>query len=153
MKYRMYFYEFSNGYSKWMTPVEAYKYSNENDVSIDQDGFDKDQKSFIRSTKDGFQSGWHPSLGMHIRGKKHFNQVLKEKGLIEMGKEKVTPQERKKKNYIDETGIKEAVDLGAEISGQEADALISGEYKEHKIIEESDRGGFSEVKTGSLPTP
>lgn len=75
---------------------------------------------------DGFRTGWNPALGCEIRSPSHFKQVLKEKGLVEVGNEKSKPAAPIKKSYIDEEVIKEAVANGAEISDSAAEALIAG---------------------------
>lgn len=75
---------------------------------------------------DGFRTGYNPALGMEIKSPSHFKQVLKEKGLREVGNEKPSTGTKIKKSYIDDEMIKQAVDSGAKISGQEASALIEG---------------------------
>lgn len=78
---------------------------------------------------DGFRSGWNPALNMHIKGPEHYSQVLKEKGLREVGNEKQRDPGPKKKSYITDEVVKEAVQMGAEISGNEAAALVDGTFK------------------------
>lgn len=79
------------------------------------------------SKGDAFKSGWHPGLGMHIGGPAHYSKVLKEKGMVEVGNEKRKDAAPQRKSYINEEIIGEAIQAGAEISGNEAEALIKGE--------------------------
>lgn len=76
---------------------------------------------------DGFKPGWHPGLNMEIRTNGQYQQVLKEKGMVEIGNEKQKPREMKKKSAFTEEIIKDAIDKGASISGREAGALLAGE--------------------------
>lgn len=77
---------------------------------------------------DGFRSGWHPGLKMHIGGPDHYSRVLKEKGMVEIGNErqKDSSYSAPKKSYIGEEIVKEAIAAGAEIGSDAAEALISG---------------------------
>lgn len=144
MRTKYMFFEFDNGYSAYLTQESAASYERESGARIVRDDFKREQESFFRMTKDGFQIGFNPALGMHIRGRKHYNQVLKERGLIEMGKERVRPNEKIERKFIDESIVKAAVDMGASLSGVEADALASGEYVKDNppIILEQERGGM-----------
>jgi hypothetical protein len=78
------------------------------------------------SRGDAFRTGYNPALGMEIKSPAHYKQVLKEKGLREVGNEKQKSAPVKKKSYVDDEIIKQAVDAGASISGQEAAALKEG---------------------------
>lgn len=79
------------------------------------------------SKGDGFKPGWHPGLNMEIRTNGQYQQVLKEKGMVEIGNEKQKTRETKKKSAFTEEIIKDAIDKGANISGREAGALLAGE--------------------------
>lgn len=79
------------------------------------------------SRGDAFRTGYNPALGMEIRSPSHFKQVLKEKGLREVGTEKPRDPGVKKKSYISEEIVKQAIESGANITGQEADKLVKGE--------------------------
>lgn len=79
------------------------------------------------SRGDAFRTGWHPGLGMEIKSQSHYNKVLKERGLREVGNEKQSSKSSAKKSYVDDDIIKMAVDAGASISGNEAEALKKGD--------------------------
>lgn len=91
-------------------------------------------KSFKRAfKKDSFKSGWNPALNMNITDKGHYKRVLKEKNLIECGNEKPPKQEpTKKPTYFTDKSIKDAVQEGADLSGQEIKALKNGSFDPKK---------------------
>lgn len=140
-----FFYEFSDGFSRYMTGEEATKRAQETGATITRDDLKRSQEASVRMTKDGFQIGYNPALGMHIRGRKHYSQVLKERNLIEMGKERRKPTERIERKLIDDEILKAAIDQGADISGREAEALKDGSFDLTKIPEggiKTHGGGF-----------
>lgn len=79
-----------------------------------------------KAKTDGFQPGWHPALGMEIRTNGQYQEELKKRGMREIGNEKQVEQKTSTKVFTEEI-IKEVIDNGAEISGQEAEALVKGE--------------------------
>lgn len=79
------------------------------------------------TTGDGFKPGFHPALGMEIRTNGQYQQVLRERGMVEVGNEKSTEHKKKQSSNFTDEIIKQAVDSGAQISGNEAVALIKGE--------------------------
>lgn len=79
------------------------------------------------SRGDGFKPGWHPGLGMEIRTNGQYQQVLREKGMIEVGNESQSRKKSASSLFTDEI-IKDAINSGAEISGQEAERLKSSEF-------------------------
>lgn len=139
---RTFLYKFSDGSEMYReankeTILEIAEYEREHGVKLTYDGFQdfmgvgqKSQLGIIGGTNgrgDGFKSGWHPGLKMHIGGPAHYQKVLKEKGMVEVGNERQKDQGPKKKSYISEEIVKDAIDSGATISGVEAEALIKGE--------------------------
>jgi hypothetical protein len=76
-----------------------------------------------KAKTDGFQPGWHPGLNMEIRTNEQYQKVLKERGMVEVGNEKQNHKKKETKVFTEEI-IKEAVGMGAEISGQEAKKLL-----------------------------
>lgn len=78
-----------------------------------------------KAKTDGFQPGWHPALGMEIRTNGQYQAELKARGMREVGNEKQEHEKKATKVFTDEI-IKEAIDSGAEISGQEA-KMLTGE--------------------------
>lgn len=111
---RYFLYRFSDGHEKWMNPIEAREYVAKNNVEIERDGYRKyATASRVKKAKDrdGFQSGYNPALGEYVRGPRHHSQLLKEKGLVEMGKEKRDIERTIDDKYTDEDlrGISEIV--------------------------------------------
>lgn len=79
-----------------------------------------------KAKTDGFQPGWHPGLGMEIRTNGQYQAELKARGMVEVGNEK--PSERKSApKGLGEEFVKEAIAQGANLSGNEAAALVKGE--------------------------
>lgn len=78
-----------------------------------------------KAKTDGFQPGWHPALGMEIRTNGQYQEELKKRGMREVGNDKQEYKKKETKMFTDEV-IKEAVDAGAEISGNEA-KMLKGE--------------------------
>ena len=146
MRYRMFYFGFEDGSYKWMRPQDAYEFSKENNLKIVRDDYQKDLESPIKMTKDGFKVGWNPGLGMHVRGLKHYSQVLKEKGLMEMGKERGVQNEKKKIAFVTPAEVKASVEIGAKLSGNEIEALETGKYDVPIEMEKfDDKGGFGKV--------
>jgi hypothetical protein len=77
------------------------------------------------SRGDGFKPGFHPGLGIEIRSNEQYQRILKEKGMVEVGKEQQRDQAAAKPD-IAGTVIQEAISQGAQLSGQEI-AKIKGE--------------------------
>ena len=75
------------------------------------------------SRGDGFKPGYHPGLGMEIRSHEQYQKELKSRGLVEVGNEK-RKEEKVDTKVFTEDIIKEAVQAGADISGQEAKMLL-----------------------------
>lgn len=78
-----------------------------------------------KAKTDGFQPGWHPALGMEIRTNGQYQEELKKRGLREVGNEKQVEKKKEMKVFTDET-IKEVIDAGGKLTGQEAAALVEG---------------------------
>jgi hypothetical protein len=76
-----------------------------------------------KTKTDGFQPGWHPALGMEIRTNGQYQAELKARGMVEVGNEKQNHKKKETKVFTEEV-IKDAIDAGAEISGQEAKKLL-----------------------------
>jgi hypothetical protein len=74
---------------------------------------------------DGFRSGYHPGLNMHISGPEHYSRVLKEKGMVEVGNEKQKDKKRFMQSMIGVDEIKEIREMGGEIGDVAAEKLMS----------------------------
>jgi hypothetical protein len=71
---------------------------------------------------DGFKPGFHPGLGMEIRTNGQYQAILKEKGMVEVGREKQKDAPIAKPD-IGGTVVEEAKKLGVELSGREIDKI------------------------------
>jgi hypothetical protein len=128
-----------------MTEDEAFEFSKTNNTKIIRNDCESVRNSPIKRIKDGFKSGYDQVLGTYVKGKRHYNQILKDRGLVEVGNEKISQTTKRKTNFIDESTIRRAINQErAEISDREADAMIKGEYKA-PIIEKVESGGFAEI--------
>lgn len=75
------------------------------------------------SRGDGFKPGWHPGLNMEIRSNEHYQSVLKEKGMVEIGNEK-RKKDYQYKSTVAETVVEEAKKAGVKLSDRETDKLL-----------------------------
>jgi hypothetical protein len=76
-----------------------------------------------KTKTDGFQPGWHPALGMEIRTNGQYQAELKARGMVEVGNEKQNHKKKETKVFTEEV-IKDAIDSGAELSGNEVKKLL-----------------------------
>lgn len=72
---------------------------------------------------DGFKTGFNPALGMNIKSVQHYRDELKARGMHEVGNEKQRQHVKKAKTTFDDNDLREIVQMGADISGQEAEYL------------------------------
>ena len=134
---KMYNYIFSDGSEIYReatreTMDEIAEIERQNGVKLIFNGF-HDQISSLQLLRanshkkktDGFQPGYHPGLGIEIRSHEHYQSELKSRGLVEVGDQKQVDKKKESKIFTDEI-IKDAIDKGAEISGQEA-KMLKGE--------------------------
>ena len=133
MSTKQFLYRFSDGTEWWMEPNMRNRewrqeYCRDHNVTLEYDGFvdQLDSLQLLRANShskgDGFKPGFHPGLGMEIRTNEQYQQILKEKGLVETGGEqrKEKPVE---KPDIGGVVIEEARKLGVELSGREIDKI------------------------------
>ena len=130
-----YRYNFSNGDSGTMTPVEAHQYAHKHKVNISEGPNYCDQKPMERFT--GW--GYHAGLRKTFKGPNHYRSYLRENNLIEAGNEKAPLWEDPKQPPVwNEKLIRKAInDYGIEIGGVMAAALMSGELDYPEQPEES----------------
>lgn len=82
-----YYFKFSNGAIRKMTESGANRFSSDAKLTIidcNKDGQFKNNKRI----RDGWQKGWQPQLGMYVDDYGKYKQIIKDRGLIEMGNEK-----------------------------------------------------------------
>ena len=96
-----FFYEFSNDFSKYMTPDEAWAYAKSNKCDITRDGLAKFRGAKRHTVKDGFKAGYNPALGEYVGGRREYERKLTEKGLVEIGNAKPSAEKEKTTKYFD----------------------------------------------------
>lgn len=82
-----------------------------------------------RRKKDGFEPGIQPNTGKYAGGRLEYEKQLKEMGLVEIGYDYI-PQESKP-DYnpcATEEFAKACLEEGVELTGNEIEAIKSGEY-------------------------
>lgn len=128
MKTSYYSYHFSNGDIKFLTPQEAEQYEVDKNTQIIYNGFlDLIKKVSSSRPIKIWREQYSPGLGRYISTHTEYKNLLKERGLIEAGTEKPVHQSTIDKSYFTDDKIKEVIDSGAELSGNEISALKSGE--------------------------
>ena len=118
-----YFFSFKDGTKDaQMTDFAAKIYCRNNDTGIES------STKMVKSSFGAEYHGFHPGLGCETHGKEHTRSIMRERGLVEVGDSSPPKGVTSQKNCLDESTIKEAVQRGADISGNEAKALIDGSY-------------------------
>ena len=119
---RYYNYEFSNGHKQFLTPQDARDYSEKYSIQITSNGLESFKNacpSGSHRKRDNQVEGWNPGIGKYIKSKTHYKELLKEAGLEEIGNEKLPPLQDKKIPLFSEEIVKGAIDMGANLSGNE----------------------------------
>ena len=127
MRTRLYKYEFSNNSIRFLSPEEAVDFL-EKDKSIHTifDGYQYEIENPPR-IRDGFKPGYQPNLGREVTHYDEYKRIVKEKGCIIAGNDRPGPKKKvQKSKYVTDSSIRNAVERGAEISGNEAAALKKG---------------------------
>ena len=134
MKTTYYYFHFSNGQRKFLTPTDAENYRIDQNCQITYNGFlDFVEKATTRRPIRAFREGYHPGLGMYVKSESEYKDILKERGLVEVGNDRVDNTPTKVENaFYSDDNLKQIVGMGADLSGNEIAALKSGEklYKE-----------------------
>lgn len=95
----------------------------------------KNRNKLVR-IRDGFVAGWQENIQAYAGSRKEYDRMLRERGLIEVGNEKLAQAKEVDYNpFSNEELIKHAIQSGIELSGREIEALKSGEYfKDFKAV-------------------
>lgn len=82
-----------------------------------------------KRVKDGFEPGWQENIQAYCGDRRQYDQALKERGLVEIGKDHVPQDNTKLGGFCQSDEFIESVkEQGIELSGQEVEAIKSGEY-------------------------
>lgn len=82
-----------------------------------------------RRKKDGFEPGWQENIQAYAGGRMEYDKILKEKGLTEVGYDYVPQESTGDYNFCQTQEFVDAcLDSGIELSGNEIDAIKSGDY-------------------------
>jgi len=81
---------------------------------------------YTKSGSNDPYSGYNVGLGCEVRGKGHYKNLLKERGLIEVGNEKeyVDKMKPTPKKLLEESDLRDLANAGAQISDGEAKKLL-----------------------------
>lgn len=84
-----------------------------------------------RRKKDGFEPGIQPNTGKYAGGRLEYEKQLKEMGLVEIGYDYVPTESVVDSNpCANEDFVKSCLEENVELSGNEIEAIKSGEYFE-----------------------
>jgi len=86
--------------------------------------------------RDGFVAGWQENIQAYAGSRSAYDRMLKERGLIEVGNEKLPDEKEANFNpFASDEVIRHAISCGIDLSDREIQALKSGEYfKEFKAV-------------------
>ena len=97
---------------RFFSPQEALAYAKENKVGVIDNGYQAHLDSPKNRIKDGFSSGWQPQLGQRVGGRREYDRLLKDKGMIEIGKETPKGASEKETSYFTGDLAKELASYG-----------------------------------------
>lgn len=133
MATRYYLFQFQNGHSKYLSYEESCdyidQYCKENNTSLSYNGVERCLNSPKKRIKDGFKAGWNPGVNEYVRGERHLNQILKEKGLELCDRRKPSEIIPEKRRPVSDKVIKDIHDSGVKLSGNEISAIKNRTYK------------------------
>jgi hypothetical protein len=89
----------------------------------------KDNTSNVKRVRDGFQSGWQENIGENCGDRKQYDNALKARGLVEIGKDYVPNGERNEISpCANEEFVQECLNQGVKLTGEEQSAIVSGDF-------------------------
>lgn len=87
-----------------------------------------------RRKKDGFEPGFQENTGRYAGGRMEYEKQLKEMGLVEIGYDYVPQESKGEHNFCQsDEFVQTCLESGIELSGNEVDAIKSGEF--YKSVE------------------
>lgn len=124
---RYYTFRLSDSSVKVMTYAEAIEMNDEMVQSRIKEIRNNLQNKRMR--KDGFEPGWQENIQEYVSGRREYDKLLREKGLVEIGYEHV-PRESVLDHHpcATEEFAKGAREAGVELSDSEVDAIKTGDY-------------------------
>ena len=90
-----------------------------------------------KRTKDGFEPGYQQNTGRYAGGRIEYEKQLREMGLVEIGKEYIPEESKGDYNFCHtDDFVQTCLDSGIDLSGNEQEAIKSGEYFKSIELEE-----------------
>lgn len=82
-----------------------------------------------RMVKDGFQAGYQENIQAYVGGRREYDKALRDRGLVEIGKDYVPKEAQIDYNpCASDEFVQGALEAGVHLSGNEQEAIKSGEY-------------------------
>jgi hypothetical protein len=125
---RLYKFKMADGSVEFLTIEDAYR-KNVPDFKVRVEEIIANSKN-KRMNKDGFAPGWQGNLGKYITCPKEYSRELKSQGLIEVGYDYSFKEYEDNSNVLQDSELVKSMvkDIGIELSGNEINAIESGEY-------------------------
>jgi len=116
-----------NGVPYWLSIAEAIALKNP-EVTSRINEITNNLKN-KRMLKDGFTPGMQDNINEVINNRSDYDRRLRELGLVELGYEKVLHEDVETSNHCANLEFAQhAKDIGVDLSDNEMDAIVSGEY-------------------------
>jgi hypothetical protein len=82
-----------------------------------------------RMKKDGFEPGWQENIQAYAGGRREYNRMLKERGLVEIGYDYIPQESEDIVNFChSDEFVNECLSQGVDLSGNEIEAIKTGDY-------------------------
>lgn len=131
MRERYFSFKATDGQIEILTLAQALKHSDPAIKSRVQEI--RQNLSNVKRKQDGFQPGWQENIQAYCGDRRQYNDALKERGLVEIGNEKI-PEIEKQHSCANEGFIDALTEAGLEVSGEEAKAIVSGELFKDETV-------------------
>lgn len=125
---RSYPFKTSTGDIRIMTLHEAVSHLEDPKIKARFDEILLNSKA-VRRKKDGFEPGWQENIQAYAGGPREYAAMLKERGLVEIGYDYIPQESIGDANFCQtDEFVESCVEQGIELSGNEVQAIKSGEY-------------------------